>query len=89
MVSRVSVAEAAPVVASSGAVLCRDSVKLRILEIEDLLSVQIEEATVILVRELDRWRYGVLLRVTTVALKRQILAARDIFKLRGYFVDLA
>ena len=54
MVSRVSVAEAAPVVASSGAVLCRDSVKLRILEIEDLLSVQIEEATVILVRELDR-----------------------------------
>ena len=34
-----SAAEAAPVVASSGAVLCRDSVKLRISEIKDLLGV--------------------------------------------------
>ena len=46
----------------------------------------IEEADFTLVRELDRRRYGVLLRETTVVLKRQILAAKDIFKLRGYFV---
>ena len=111
-----SAAKAATVVAFRGAALGRDSVKLRIYEIEDRLGVhqfafwraspsvavsllvslcreelglQIEEADVTLVRELDCRRCGVLLRVPTVVLKQQILAARDIFKLRGYFVDLA
>ena len=111
-----SMAEAASVAASSGAVLCRDSVKLRISKVEDLLGVhqfafwraspsvaaslivslcrkelglQIEEANFTIVRELDRPRCGVLLRVTTVVLNRQILAAKNIFKLRRYFVDLA
>ena len=109
-----SVAETAPVAASSGAVLCRDSMKLRISEIEDLLGVQqfafmrasrcaaiplkvslyrdelglrVEKTDFTLVREPDRRRYGVLLRVTTVVLKRQILAGKGTFQLRGYFED--
>ena len=111
-----SVAETAPVAASSGAVLCRDSMKLRLSEIEDLLGVyqfafwrvspsaaiplivslyrdalglQVEKADFTLVRELDCCPYGVLLRVTSVVLKPQMLVARDTFKLRGYFVDFA
>ena len=99
-----SVAETAPVDVSCGAPLCRDSMKLRASEIEDLLGVHqfafwrastsaaiplIVSLCFILVRELDRRQFGVLLRVPTVVLKRQILAAKDIFKLRGYFVDLA
>ena len=111
-----SVVETVLMAVSIGAVLCWDSMKLRISEIEDLLGahqfafwrtstsvavplivslcqkelgLQIGEADFILVRELDlRW-YGVLPRVTTVVRKRQILAAKNIFKLRGYFVDLA
>ena len=111
-----SVAETAPVDFSSGATLCRDSMKFRVSEIEDLLGVhqfafwraspsfaiplivslcrgelglRVAMADFTLVRELDRRRYGVLLRVPTVVLKRKILTAKDLLKLRGYFVDLA
>ena len=108
--------EGESVAASSGAALCRDSIKLRVLEIEDLLGVhqfafwraspsaaiplivslcrdelglRVEKGDFTLVRVLDRRLYGVLFRVTSVVLKQQILAARDTFKLRGYFVDFA
>ena len=108
--------ETVPVAASSGAVLCRVSMKLRVSEIEHLLDVhqlafwraspsaaiplivslcreqlglRVEKSDFTLVRELDRRRYGVLVRVTSVVLERQILAARDTFKLRVYFVDFA
>ena len=108
--------ETAPVAVSNGAASCRDSMKLRLSEIEDLLGVyqfafwrvspsaaiplivslcrnelglRVKETDFTLVRELDRRRYGVLLRVPTVVLKRQILAAKDLLKLRGYFVDFA
>ena len=111
-----SVVETAPVDVASGAASCRNSMKLRFSEIEDLLGVhqfafwrvspsaaiplivslcrnelglRVKEADFTLVRELDRRRYGVLLRVPTVVLKRQILAAKDLLKLRGYFVDIA
>ena len=111
-----SMAEKAPVAAFSGAVLCRDSMKLRVSEIEHLLGVhqfafwhafpsaaiplivslcrdelglRVEKADFTLVKELYCRRYGVLLRVTSVVLKRQILAGRDTFKLHGYFVDFA
>ena len=111
-----SVAETTSVDDSSCSALCRDSMKHRVSEIEDLLGVhqfafwraspsaaiplivslcrnelglRVERADFTLVRVLDRRRYGVLLRVPTAVLKRQILAAKDILKLRGYLVDLA
>ena len=71
---RASPSAAIPLIVS----LCRNQLGLRV-----------ERADFTLVRVLDRQRYGVLLRVPTVVLKRQILAAKDILKLRGYFVDLA
>ena len=51
------------------------------------LGLRVEEADFTLVRELDRRRYGVLLRGPTVVLKRKILAAKNLLKLRVYFVD--
>ena len=111
-----SVAETALVAASSGAVLCRDSIKLRVSKIEDLscvhqfaffcaspsaaiplivslfpdeLGLRVEKADFTLVREVDRRRYGVLLHVTSVILKRKILVEGDTFKLREYFMDFA
>ena len=71
---RVSPSAAIPLIVS----LCRNELGLRV-----------KETDFTLVRELDRRRYGVLLRVPTVVLKRQILAAKDLLKLRGYFVDFA
>ena len=71
---RVSPSAAIPLIVS----LCRNELGLRV-----------KETDFTLVRELVRRRYGVLLRVPTVVLKRQILAAKDLLKLRGYFVDFA
>ena len=53
------------------------------------LVLRVEETDFTLVREPDHRRYGVLLCVTSVVLKRQILAPKDIFRMRGYFVDIA